>query len=117
MEHLKRILEDIHEAFAARCASAATASSRKPIEELFHGRFWAGRAPLELGLIDGLGDLRTVMRQRYGEKVRLLVVEEPRSLWRRWIGPRGAIDGAAEGIAAGLIAGVEERLWWQRYGL
>lgn len=118
VEHLKRIQADIHAAFIHQVRSRRDGKLKEAsFEELFSGRYWAGRRAVELGLIDAIGDLRTVMRQRYGEKVRLLLVEESRSLWRRWMGPRGAIDGTAEGIAAGLIAGVEERLWWQRYGL
>lgn len=33
------------------------------------GRAWTGRQALKLGLVDGIGDLRTVMREQYGPKV------------------------------------------------
>lgn len=120
--HLKRIQEDIHAAFTEQVRTRRQGKLKEEhFEELFSGRYWAGRTALELGLIDALGDLRTVMRQRYGEKVRLLLIEETRSLLRRWIGPRGfgeeAMREAAGGFAAAAIAGVEERLWWHRYGL
>ena len=38
-------------------------------EELFSGAFWTGIQAKELGLIDGLGDLRGIMRNKFGDKV------------------------------------------------
>ena len=36
---------------------------------MFSGEYWTGTRGLELGLVDAIGDLRTVLRERYGDKV------------------------------------------------
>ncbi|MFL5125735.1 MAG: S49 family peptidase, partial [Microvirga sp.] len=85
---------------------------------------WAGAEALELGLIDGLGDLRAVMRERFGEKVRLKPVPAARpSLLARVLGRRGepTIEDGSAGAGlidpAALLAVIEERAAWSRIGL
>ena len=78
---------------------------------LFSGEVWTGKRALELGLIDGIGDLRSVLRARYGEKVKLLPVGVERGLLRR------LRIGAPPGWAEDLLAAAEERALWARYGL
>lgn len=116
--HLRRIQADIHAAFCAEITTRRQGKLKGDEAELFSGRFWSGKAAADLGLVDGLGDLRTVMRDRFGENVQLLVVGEPRSWWRRRLGA-ARVDAEREGVAfaAGLLAAVEERAMWSRYGL
>jgi signal peptide peptidase SppA len=124
VDHLRRILEDTHEAFRRQVRERRQGKLKGREDELFSGRFWGGRAALELGLVDGLGDLRTVMREKLGDKVRLKLVGDGRRWWRRRLAlpvVRGAADGldgfAPSDFASGLIAAVEERLLWNRFGL
>jgi len=115
--HLHAILEETHEAFRKYVRERRGARLAGPESELFSGRFWAGGSALTLGLVDGLGDVRTVMRQKFGDKVRLRRVTEGRRWWRRRLGLPDTGGGAAlEGLAAGLLAAVEERLMWSRFG-
>ena len=81
-------------------------------DTLFSGEFWTGRRALELGLIDGIGDLRSVIRARFGEKVRLRVVGAPTGWLRRRLGL-----GASQEWARDLLAAAEERALWARFGL
>ena len=121
--HLKAIQLDIHDAFKAMVRDRRGARLIGPEEELFSGAFWAGRRALELGLIDGIGDLRTVLRGRFGEKVRLRVVQDDRRWFRRMgfrvAAPMGgsALDRLAADLPAAALAAVEERALWSRYGL
>jgi serine protease SohB len=72
-----------------------------------------------LGVADGIGDLRTVLRQRFGDDVRTPLVGPERSLFGR------ARHGVAlklrqfgnPGLAEDLISTLEERALWSRYGL
>ncbi|MGE5714675.1 MAG: S49 family peptidase [Betaproteobacteria bacterium] len=124
VDHLRRILEETHEAFRRQVRERRQGKLKGSEDELFSGRFWGGRAALELGLVDGLGDLRTVMREKLGDKVRLKLVGDGRRWWRRRLAlpvVRAAADGldglAPADFASGLIAAVEERLLWNRFGL
>jgi ClpP class serine protease len=85
-------------------------------DELFTGEFWSGRRGLELGLVDGIGDLRETLRTRYGEKVRLKVIEPKRPLFRL---PTLGLGGRASvgGMATEVIASIEDRVFWSRLGL
>ncbi len=114
VDKLHEIQADIHESFKDHVRRRRGVRLKAPDDELFSGAFWTGRRALELGLIDGIGDLRGVMRQRFGDDVKLRPVVTARPWWRRRPG-RGA--GEAGDWAEGLLAAVEERLWWGRFGL
>ena len=96
VERLKAIQADVHGTFQDLVAARRGTRLRGDPVELFSGTVWTGREALELGLIDGLGDVRQVMRERYGEKVKLAVVPPARSsLIARWLGSRpmpGVLD-------------------------
>jgi ClpP class serine protease len=91
--------------------------------ELFTGLFWTGTRGVELGLVDSLGDMRSVLKARYGDKTRLRLVAAPRGFLARRLGSFGTSHdgeraaGIAHSAADGLIAAVEERGLWGRYGL
>ena len=112
---LKDIQGDIHEAFKRLVRERRGGRLADDEDELFSGAFWTGRKAQELGLIDGVGDLRSVMRARYGDRVKLKLVGDERAwLWRRLA--RGG-DAMAADWADGLVWALESRAWWARYGL
>lgn len=121
VEHLKHQQEAIHEAFRRQVRDRRSGKLKASEEELFNGRFWCGRSALELGLVDGLGDLRSTMREKYGERVRFAVITSGRRWWqwRPWQPATGRSHGSnvAEAHVSAALAVVEERLLWHRYGL
>ena len=66
-----------------------------------------------MGLIDGLGEMRQILRSRYGDKVRLIAVGGRRA----WLSRRLRPEIAPGDWAAAALAAVEERMLWSRYGL
>jgi signal peptide peptidase SppA len=112
---LKAIQKDIHASFQDYVKSRRGTRLKGSDEALYSGEFWTGQRALELGLIDGFGELRHVLRQRFGEKVRLRPIEGPRSWWRRLAPGSRAPDPLDWG--SGLLAAVEERALWSRFGL
>jgi len=93
--------------------------------QLFTGEFWTGRQAQELGLIDGLSDVRSRMREVYGEDVRLRLISPERGLFfrrPRGVGvARGQLPDLSRGLTQGwadeLVSAMEERALWSRYGL
>jgi serine protease SohB len=73
---LKAIQADVHESFKTLVRSRRGKKLRAPEDQLFNGDFWTGKRAQELGLIDGLGDLRAVVMDRFGSDVRLVPVGE-----------------------------------------
>lgn len=119
VERLASLQTEMHESFRRLVVERRGQRLKGAHADLFSGEFWTGRRALELGLIDGLGDLRGVLRERYGEKVRLRVFGGETGWLRRRLQFAGRADAAASVAfwADGVMASVEERALWARYGL
>ncbi|WP_373089205.1 S49 family peptidase, partial [Sneathiella sp.] len=67
---LKKIQEDIHENFKelVKTRRGERLKKRKD-KELFSGDIWVGAKAVDLGLVDGIADLRSFMRGKFGDKV------------------------------------------------
>ncbi|MDP6173316.1 MAG: S49 family peptidase [Rhodospirillales bacterium] len=118
---LKLLQGDVHDAFKAQVRERRAGKLKGEDDALFSGEFWTGRRALELGLIDGIGELTSEMRARYGDKVRFRPVGERRGWLRRRLNlgmGQGAWSGGGGGAwAADLLAVVEEKALWGRFGL
>lgn len=126
-DDIKRLLamqKEVHNTFKSvvreRRGDRLTAGDRK----LFSGEFWSGTQAVKLGLIDGIGDLRSIMRRRYGKKIRLVVVSRERPRWKRATGIGLNINSVEEpvraigaGLVGDLLNAVEVRSLWSRFGL
>lgn len=113
---LMTILEDIHGGFKATVRERRGERLNGADGDLFEGQIWTGTRALELGLVDGLGTLHTVLKERFGDKVKLPEVKPGRSWLQRRLG-FAATPADAKAIADGLLAALEERALWSRYGL
>jgi serine protease SohB len=114
IERLKAIQTDIHASFKDMVRSRRAGRLTGDEAEIFSGAVWSGREALALGLVDGLGDLRGVMRARFGDNVRLRPVAARRGLLQRRLGVGG--PGVAES-AGELLAAIDEWALWKRFGL
>ena len=101
---------DIHEQFKEYVRSRRGERLNADEAVVFSGEFWTGHRAKELGLVDEIGDLRSVMREKFGEKVRLQVVGERKG----WLQKRFNLQIA---WADELLDAVEMRALWGRYGL
>jgi signal peptide peptidase SppA len=89
VERLKAIQANVHEAFRHLVETRRGTRLHGEPGEVFSGAVWTGSEALALGLIDGLGEIRGILRQRYGDKVQLRIVPPARSsLLARWLGSR-----------------------------
>ena len=112
VERLKRLQAEIHDGFKDWVRQRRASRLKSDEAALFNGEFWTGKRGLELGLADGLGELRATLQARYGAKVRLPVIGPRRRLLSRF----GLGTGLDE-IGPATLAAIEERLHWQRFGL
>ena len=110
VEILKALQADIHEQFKAHVRDRRGSKLQADESILFSGEFWTGNRAQGLGLVDGLGDLRSVMRGKFGENVKLKVVGRRRG----WLDKR---LGMQNEWADDLIEAVQTRALWARYGL
>lgn len=121
VERLKVLMEEMHGTFI-EMVRERRAGKLADDPDLFTGLFWSGKKGVDLGLVDGLGDMRTVLKNRFGQKTRLRLISAPRGLFGRRLSLFGAFGGPAPTeIAGALVDGVveaaKERALWGRFGL
>ncbi len=120
IEYLKTLQLEIHKVFIDMVKSRR-GSRLGEDSTIFSGLFWTGTRGLELGLIDGLGEMRDVIKRRFGKDAKLELIGGTRTLFGRRV-PGVALGSAnlgeiASGATAGLAEGLEERAMWSRFGL
>lgn len=120
IDRLKELQLNIHDMFI-EVVKTGRGDKLADHDDLFTGLFWTGVKGMELGLVDAIGDVRSGLKQRYGEKTTLKLIEAKRGLFGR----RSAfgIDGLFQrgdlvsDAADGLLTALEERALWGRLGL
>lgn len=117
---LKAIQREIHDTFIALVKDSRGARLKGEGDYLFTGEYWAGERAVKLGLADAIGDLRTVLRARYGKKVQMPVIAPATGLLAGIAGRKPGAGSALPGFSGfsdDLISTLEERAIWARYGL
>ena len=113
---LRAIHEDVHAAFID-LVRKRRGSRLADDPDLFSGAFWSGSRAVALGLADRTGDLRSVLREAYGDGVRLKMIPIERSMLRRRLGLGASSDRLAAGLVDRVLATIDEHLAWNRFGL
>jgi signal peptide peptidase SppA len=124
---LKDVQRDVHDVFISFVKDRRAAKLRGHDSDLFSGAFWSATKALDLGLIDGIGDIRSRMRELYGQKVRLQVVPTEKagllSRFRRIPGFGAMTLAGGDGILPRasfpdeVMSAIEARALWSRFGL
>jgi signal peptide peptidase SppA len=119
---LKALQREIHQIFIALVKESRGARLKGTDDTLFTGEYWAGEGSIALGLADGIGDLRSTLRARYGEKVLTPVIAQPTGLLSGLLGRKSpgagqlsALESMA-GLPDELISAVETRAIWAKFG-
>jgi serine protease SohB len=120
VERLKDLQREIHDDFIALVKSRRGAKLSGAEDTLFSGEYWTGRRALGFGLVDAIGDLRSTLRERFGDKVFTPLITAERSLFGRrpfGVGAGALLQGPGAGLAEDMISALETRAMWARYGL
>jgi signal peptide peptidase SppA len=122
---VKALQREIHAIFIALVKESRGARLKGGDEVLFTGEYWAGETSISLGLADAIGDLRSTLRTRYGDKVKTPVIAPSSGLLATLLGRRSAgattlssvasPDGIA-GLPDELISALETRVIWAKFG-
>jgi serine protease SohB len=117
VERLKKLQGEIHQDFIALVKSRRGDKLVGPENDLFSGEYWTGRRALDLGLVDSIGEVRSTLRARFGDKVVTPLIAAERRLFGRRVGVIGGSDFMQAGLAEDVISTLEARALWARYGL
>jgi signal peptide peptidase SppA len=120
---LKALQREIHAIFIALVKQSRGARLKGSDDVLFTGEYWAGDTSIAFGLADGIGDVRSTLRARFGDEVRTPVIAPAGGLLSGLLGRKspGAAGSLAsfEGITGWpdeLISALETRAIWSRFG-
>ena len=119
---VKALQREIHAIFIALVKESRGSRLKGADDVLFSGEYWAGESSVALGLADAIGDLRSTLRARYGDKVLMPVVAPPSGMLSGLFGRKSAGAGALasmEGVSDlpdQLISALETRAIWAKFG-
>ena len=122
VQRLKNLQEEIFTLFREWVLSQRGSKLKGAHEELFSGAFWTGVKAKELGLIDGLGELRGIMQDRFGEDV-LFKNYAPKTgiLSKLGLGSESVSgiskDFTINSMLPDAMEWIEQRATWGRFGL
>ncbi len=81
--HLESLQAEIHEGFKEMVRERRHGRLNADEATLFDGTFWTGKRAYELGLVDGLGEARSILRGIYGDRTKLVDIPVSGSWLRR----------------------------------
>jgi signal peptide peptidase SppA len=119
---VKALQREIHAIFIALVKGSRGNRLKGTDDVLFSGEYWAGETSVSMGLADAIGDLRSTLRARYGDKVLTPVIAPSTGLLSGLLGRKSAGAGTLgqlEGIAGlpdDLISALESRAIWAKFG-
>jgi signal peptide peptidase SppA len=119
---LKAIQREIHAIFIALVKDSRRERLKGADDTLFTGEYWAGETAVSLGLADAIGDLRSTLRGRYGEKVLTPLIAPASGMLSGLFGRRSPGAGALAAMEAAsswpdeMISALESRAIWARFG-
>jgi signal peptide peptidase SppA len=119
VERLKTLQREIHAIFIALVKQSRGTRLKAADDVLFTGEYWAGETSISLGLADGIGDLRSTLRARYGEKVLTPLIAPPSGMLSGFFGRRAPGASNLEGVSTlpeELISALESRAIWAKFG-
>jgi len=117
VKRLKTLQKDVHAMFVDLVKSRRGAALKGSDKLLFSGEFWSGMKAVELGLADRLGDLKGVLKERYGDKVRLVPIPTARGGLLRRLRPLASLETPLSPLADDFVSAIETRALWSRFGL
>jgi signal peptide peptidase SppA len=119
---VKALQREIHAIFIALVKQSRGSRLKGADDVLFTGEYWAGETSVSLGLADAIGDLRSTLRARYGDKVLTPVVAPAGGMLSSLLGRKSvgagtlaSLDGFA-GLPDELISALETRAIWAKFG-
>jgi signal peptide peptidase SppA len=116
VERLSALQQDIHDSFKEHVRRRRVGKIDPTDDGVFSGEVLTGRMALARGLIDGIGDLRSVMRERFGDRVKLVPI--PTQKRRRWFLPQLPLGAREPWLPVGdFLDWLEARTIWARFGL
>lgn len=114
--YIKNLQSQIHQFFISFVKERRGDKLNDVKGDLFTGAFWVGEDVLERGLADGNGLIHDILREKYGEKLKLIPIEtEKKGILSYFLGfSQKPFTGAS---SHEVLSTLEEKSLWNRFGL
>ena len=117
VKKLKSIQMEIFKNFKNIVLKSRIKKINKQNKNIFSGSFWAGKEAIKLGLVDGIGDLKTIMEKKFGEKLRYVPIKPKKSFLKGILSKsfysKDLVD--TKKIINDMMTYMESRNIWGRY--
>src|ERR1700690_283124 len=117
---VKALQREIHAIFIGLVKQSRGSRLKGAEDVLFTGEYWAGETSISLGLADAIGDLRSTLKARYGDKVLMPVIAPSTGMLSGLLGRRSAGTLASlealPGLPEEMISALESRAIWAKFG-
>lgn len=114
VKRLKVLQADIHDSFKKWVKARRGERLNGTDKALLEGAFGTGLQAMERGMIDGIGDMKSVMKDKLGDKVRFIDLSPEKKLFSSL--PFAGGDAQSNWVQMALDS-AEDRATWSRYGL
>tara|TARA_B100000686_G_C16686497_1_gene915109 strand:+ start:96 stop:962 length:867 start_codon:yes stop_codon:yes gene_type:complete len=112
IDRLRELHEDIFKNFKTHVKTSRGDRLKASDEAVFTGDVWTGQQAVEVGLVDGLAELRTEIHRRFGKKTRFRRVDIKRGLLSSL---RGRASERIEPTE--FLSALDDWAIWKRFGL
>ncbi|MFY9589831.1 S49 family peptidase [Rickettsia endosymbiont of Halotydeus destructor] len=82
---------------------------------LFNGEFWSGQTAVDYGLIDGIDDMYSVIKEKFGENIKFQYISAKQSWLKKKLGM--ASKNFSDNLASSLIGAVENKLMQDKFDI
>ena len=118
VKKLQSIQTEIFKNFKDIVLKSRIKKINKQNKNIFSGSFWTGKEAIKLGLVDGIGDLKTIMEKKFGEKLRYVSIKPKKSFLKGILSKsfysKDLLD--TKKIINDMMTYMESRNIWGRYG-
>ena len=105
---IKDLQKQVYEHFVEYVKTRRVGKLTQQDEILFNGEFWAGQTALDYGLIDGIGDMYSVMKEKFGDNIKFQYLCAKQPWLKKKLGMSSKI--LADNFANSLIDAVENKI-------
>jgi signal peptide peptidase SppA len=112
---LKEAQNDVFQGFKEIVKLRRGEKLKESDENLFTGAFWSGRKALELGLVDGICDMRKKMKEKFGDKTKFTIITTKKGLIKSFLSEK--LENNFESNIESALNKVEERIEFNKFGI
>lgn len=115
---IKKIQKEIHEHFIDTVKKRRGGKITQSDDIIFNGEFWSGQVALDYGLVDGLENMHSFIKNKYGDEVKVEYIEQKQSWFKkRFMSSAADTKMLTDSMVDSVAEELETRLFKNRYNL